>query len=91
MDMRNKLFAPLLLAVAAPTSIFAAMPSAAVAADPDYRVGFEQAAIPDPGHARDRSRGHKGKNQRGCGGCQEQRCEQLVSHIHDRSPNHVSN
>lgn len=51
MDKRNKLFAPLLLAVAAPALIFAVIPSAAVAADPDYRVGFEQAAIPDPGHA----------------------------------------
>ena len=51
MYMRNKLFAPLLLAAAAPALIFAFMPAPAVAADPVYRVGFEQAAIPDPGHA----------------------------------------
>ena len=51
MDMRSKLFAPLLLAAAAPALIFGVTSSPAAAADPVYRVGFEQTAIPDPGHA----------------------------------------
>lgn len=51
MDMRNKLFAPLRLAAAAPALIFAVSPSPVAATEPVYRVGFEQAAIADPGHA----------------------------------------
>lgn len=51
MDLRNKLFTPLLLAAAALAMIFAVISSPAVAADPVYRVGFEQAAMPDPGYS----------------------------------------
>jgi predicted dienelactone hydrolase len=51
MDVRIKLFVPMLLATATPTLIFGAAPSPAIAAEQVYGVGFEQAAIPDPGHA----------------------------------------
>ncbi len=50
MGVRNKLFVPMLLATATPALIFVTLPSPAIAADQVYRVGFEQAAISDPGH-----------------------------------------
>lgn len=50
MNVKIRLFAPLLMATVTASAALAILPATAVAAERMYQVGFEQAAIPDTDH-----------------------------------------
>jgi len=51
MNSLGRMLAPLLMAAAAPALALSTASMTAAAAEQKYQLGFEQAAIPDPGHA----------------------------------------
>lgn len=51
MNVKSRLFAPMLMATVTAAAALAVLPAPAVTAEQMYQVGFEQAAIPDADHA----------------------------------------